>query len=58
MYNTTHHLYPAVKQFSWGKFVYDTIDRRKASGLTQKKHAELAGVSIPTLLVEGLILLG
>jgi transcriptional regulator with XRE-family HTH domain len=39
-----------IEPFNWQGLVQEAITRRKAAGLTQKKHAALADVSIPTML--------
>ena len=39
-----------IEQFNWVALVKEAITRRKEEGLSQKKHAALAGVSIPTMI--------
>ena len=39
-----------MERFDWVANVNEAIARRKEDGLTQKKHAALAGVSIPTMI--------
>ncbi len=34
---------------NWSAFVKEALRRRKAEGLTQREHAALAGVSVPTI---------
>lgn len=38
-----------IKPLNWGAFVDETLKRRKAEKLTQREHAALANVSIPTM---------
>lgn len=37
------------QKLDWQSFIIETLRRRKAEGLTQKTHAALANVSIPTM---------
>ena len=39
-----------TEQFNWVALVKEAITRRQEEGLNQKKHAALAGVSIPTMI--------
>jgi transcriptional regulator with XRE-family HTH domain len=39
----------SVKGINWKALVKETLIRRKAKGLTQKAHADVLGISVPTL---------
>ncbi|TCL63210.1 transcriptional regulator [Rhizobium sp. BK251] len=49
MFENTGNIAP----LAWPRLVEETLRRRKAEGLTQKDHAALAGVSIPTMAAFG-----
>lgn len=40
-----------IAPLNWPGLVEETLRRRRAEGLTQKEHAALAGVSVPTIIV-------
>jgi len=39
-----------IEPFDWPALVDEALNRRREEGLTQREHAALAGVSIPTLI--------
>ena len=41
--------FPGVTPLNWHALVAEALDRRKRDKLTQREHAALAGVSIPTI---------
>lgn len=44
------HKNSGLTMLNWQQLVQDTIKARKLAGITQKRHAALAGVSIPTMI--------